>query len=154
MLVSIVQNNVLLSEREANQCIWAATTNWKGGSGKNIEIDLMQENQNLDQKNLIRAMGANQTEKSITRASKASGGIREIVDNFDEIANIRPKSGKHTHASSLKDENTILADLRDLRPFTPLPSRAHHHLRGYHMTQPVTWIQSSFQVGVIGTYKK
>lgn len=85
MLTNISHNNMLLSQRLSNQCIWTATASWKGCIGKNMEIDLLQENPNCDQKNLVRSMGANKTEKAITRASKASGGITEIVDNFDTI---------------------------------------------------------------------
>ena len=40
MFISIIQNEVLLSEGEAYQCTWAATANWTGGKGKNLEIDL------------------------------------------------------------------------------------------------------------------
>jgi len=40
-LVNIIQNEVSLSEAEAHQCKWAATVNWKGGAGKNIEIHLL-----------------------------------------------------------------------------------------------------------------
>ena len=31
MLISIVQNELLLSPAELRQCIWASTANWKGG---------------------------------------------------------------------------------------------------------------------------
>ena len=41
MLISTVQNEVLLSPREAHRCKWAAMTNWKGGKDKNIEIDFI-----------------------------------------------------------------------------------------------------------------
>ena len=58
MFINIVQNEVLLSEAESHQSTWAATANWKGGSGKNIEIDILQENRNKDIKGDIRAMGA------------------------------------------------------------------------------------------------
>ena len=44
MLISTLQNQVLLSPAEAHQCKWAALANWKGGKNKNIEIDLLQEN--------------------------------------------------------------------------------------------------------------
>ena len=43
MLISIIQNEVLLSPAEAH-CKWAALANWKGGIEKNIEIDLLHEN--------------------------------------------------------------------------------------------------------------
>ncbi len=35
-----MKNEVFLSD--AHQCTWAATTNWKGGEKKNVEIDLLQ----------------------------------------------------------------------------------------------------------------
>ena len=62
MLINILQCQVMLSEAEAHHCQWAATVNWSGGSSKNLEIDLFQENQNAKLKKLIRSMGANKTE--------------------------------------------------------------------------------------------
>ncbi len=58
-------------------------------------------------------MPANKTEKAIERTSKASGGVSEIVEAFEE----QPKSGSHTHKSSADDEKLISRDLRGLRPF-------------------------------------
>ena len=68
MLINILQCEVLLSKAEAHRCKWAATVNWRGGAGHNIEIDLFQENRNCDVKKLMRSMGANKTEKAIERA--------------------------------------------------------------------------------------
>lgn len=68
MLISIIQPEVSLSKVESNQVMWAGTVNWKGGDGKNIEIDLLQENRNKDLKNIIKSMGVNKTTKAITRA--------------------------------------------------------------------------------------
>ena len=124
MLVSILQSEVLLSQAEAFQCKWAATVNWKGGAGHNIEIDLFQENMNRDMKQLIRSMGANKSEKAISRASKASGGVRKIVESFNEQVNIHRKSSAHSHKSSLEDERVILEDLRALRPFQQVEGRS------------------------------
>ena len=73
MLINTLQSGVLLSQAEAHRCKWAATFNWKGGRGKNVEIDLFQENRNCEMKKLIKSMGANKTDKAIERASKASG---------------------------------------------------------------------------------
>ena len=36
MMISAIQNEVLLSEAQTHQCMWASTANWKGGPGKNI----------------------------------------------------------------------------------------------------------------------
>ena len=86
MLINIIQNEVFLSEAEAHQCIWSATVNWQGGIGKNIEIDILQENRNRDIKKQIKSMGANKTNAAIERASRSTGGgdERKILENFDQ----------------------------------------------------------------------
>ena len=117
MLINILQCHVLLSQAEAHRCKWAATVNWNGGAGKNIEIDLFQENRNCEMKKLIKAMGANKTEKAIGRASKASGGVSKVVEAFESQVRMTRKSSSHTHKSSTADEVSILHDLRTLRPF-------------------------------------
>lgn len=123
MFISIIQNEVLLSEEEAYQCTWAATANWTGGKEKNLEIDLMQENRNL--KKLIKSMGANKTDKAIERASKAVGGVRKVMQNFDAQAAIHAKSTAHGHKYSSSDERKIMKDLRNLKPFTHESDRKH-----------------------------
>ena len=117
MFVNILQCEVLLSKAEANRYKWAATVNWRGGSGKNIEMDLFQENRNSEMKKLIRAMGANKMEKAITRASKASGGVSKIIEAYEHQVSIHPRSTTHSHKSSINDEKIISRDLRSLRPF-------------------------------------
>ena len=114
MLINI-QCKVMLSEAEAHHCQWAATVNWSGGSSKNLEIDLFQENQNEELKKLIRAMGANKSDKAIFRASKACGGVKKIMESFDEQVSIHRKSSTHSHKSVVKDKKIILEDLRELR---------------------------------------
>ena len=124
MFVSILQSEVLLSEAEADHCKWAATVNWKGGAGHNIEIDLFQENMNREMKQLIRSMGANKSEKAISRASKASGGVKKIVESFNEQVNVHKRSSTHSHKSSVEDERVIFDDLRALRPFRQVEGRS------------------------------
>ena len=46
MLVNIIQNEVLFSEAEAQQCKLGAVVNWHGGCDRNMEIDLFQEIRN------------------------------------------------------------------------------------------------------------
>lgn len=130
MLISTVQNEVLLSPREAHQCKWSALTNWKGGKDKNIEIGLLQENQNADLKGLIRLMSANKTEKAIGRMSKAVGGVCKVVDVFEEQAVIKAKSSAHSHRSSSQDENKVSHDLHKLKPFSPVIGRSHNSFVG------------------------
>ena len=75
-----MQSQTLLYQTEAHKCKWASTVNWSGGERRNVEIDLSQENRNNDMKSMVNAMGANKTDNAIGRASKASGGVKEIVE--------------------------------------------------------------------------
>ena len=75
MLISIVQNDVFLSEAEAHQCIWASTVNWKKGAVKNIEIDLLEESRNKSLKKSIKSMGPNKTDNAINKSSRGLSKI-------------------------------------------------------------------------------
>ena len=120
MLVNIMQHQILLSPAQAHQCMWAATVNWSGGYGKNVEIDLFLENRNKDMKAMIKSMGANKSEKAIHRASKAAGGV---VDAFEKQVSMHRKSSSHSHKSSSQDEKIAVTDLRSLRPFHQVNER-------------------------------
>jgi hypothetical protein len=98
MFINILQCEVLLSKAEAHCCKWAATVNWKGGSGKNIEIDLFQENRNCEMKKLIRSMGANKTggirsqgrarlQEELRRLSKHMSSIVQHSQHSSQIFN-------------------------------------------------------------------
>ncbi len=107
MLISIVQVEVFLSEAEAHRSKWASTANWKGRNGNNIEVDLLQQNVNRDLKKSIKGMGANKTVKAIERLSRAIGGLREIILNFDN------KTGKkrNHHRTATNNQRMILVSL-------------------------------------------
>ena len=63
-------------------------------------------------------MGSNKTDKAISRASKASSGVRQIVEVFDNQVGVRVSSS-HSHRVSDEDEEKICADLRILGPYEP-----------------------------------
>lgn len=105
--------------------MWASTANWKGGAGKNIEIDLLQENRNKDVKKSIKAMGANKTDRAIERSSKSCGGERHTVENFDCQVNRANHSTSHSHRSSAADEEKMLTDLHELKPFSTTTNRKY-----------------------------
>ena len=126
MLISVVQNEICLSNAEGFHCKWASTANWKGGSGKkNIEIDLLQENRNKDIKQSIKMMGASKTVSAIERSSRSSGGERQIVENYDQQLSRVAPSSSHSHRPSTTDEVKIMTDFRELKPFNHDPNRKH-----------------------------
>ena len=62
--------------------------------------------------------------------SKAVGGVRKVVDVFEDQAVIKPKSSVHSHRSSSQDENKISHDLHKLKPFSPVIGRSHNSFVG------------------------
>lgn len=126
IMANIAQNEILLSEREAHRAIWGQTVNWKGGEGKNVQADLMQENRNCDHKAMIKGMGANKTAnlQAIQRATNAACAQRKLKTTLMTKLTLVPIL-IHTHRSLERDEAIILQDLRRLRPFKIVSGRMH-----------------------------
>lgn len=124
MFTAIAQTEALMSEKLAHRVSWGRFVNWAGGAGKNIEADLAQEICNRQTKDVVRGMGANKTEQSIARASKAAAGVSHIVEQFDNCTGVKKSSTAHATKSAKEDEVLMMADLRKLRPFRPIPGRA------------------------------
>ena len=137
----------------AHRAIWSQTVNWKGGESKNVEAELMQENQNNEHKAGIKTMGANKTRKAIETSTRSSGGKRRIVENFDDISKVASQSGSHTRKSSERDEQLISTDLRKLPPFSNIPGRCHpsfpeqhaHPLEKVDFVELHGWLRSHMQ---------
>ena len=65
-------------------------------------------------------MGANKTDKAIERMTRAAGGLREIDLNFDNKTGIKVKPSSHSHKSSKDNEQQIITDLMNLKPFSSI----------------------------------
>eukprot|EP00794_Sanderia_malayensis_P016282 gene16282-17920_t len=125
MLISIIQKEVLLSEKMAEKVKWGKFVNWKGGKGNNIENDLAQEISIKMAKDLIKGMGANKTLNAITMQTKAVSGILDIISNFDQCLNVQKSSSNHSRKGSKDDEIKMISDLQSIRPFMVIPGRNH-----------------------------
>ena len=64
-------------------------------------------------------------QNAIDRASRAAGGVRQIVENFDENILLAKQSSQHTHRSTESDEVIILSALRDTNTCTHSLGRKH-----------------------------
>ena len=117
MLIGLVQNQVFLSEAVAQQCSWASMVNWKGGSSKNIEIDLLQESRNKAIKKSIYTMGAIKSDKVTEKASRTSGAQQKIMENLDAHVNWPKHSSSHRYRSAAADESKVMQDLLVVKPF-------------------------------------
>lgn len=126
MFNSVAQMEVMLTARRAEEFKWGFFTNWNGGEGRNIEDDLVQEICNRLSKEVVQRMGANKTIYSISKACKAIGGIKMIVEQFYRSAHIHKVSGKHAVRSSTDDEYDMIKELQLLNPFQHVQGRKHN----------------------------
>ena len=57
----------------------------------------------------IDGLGANKSEKAITRVGKAIGTMTSTIDNFDTVNKVPAESGAHSKKSSEKDLNEVIS---------------------------------------------
>ena len=119
----VLKSEYILSPLQRVRVLEGAFTNLRGGRGNNIESDLVQENSVRNQKDLIRALGANKTDKAIMRSTKAAGSVDDICGKVDLATALHKASSRHHTPRSEKDEKVIHKSLRDLRPFSKTPGR-------------------------------
>lgn len=91
-------------------------------------------------------MGANKSEEVISRASKACGGVKQIIEAFDEQTRLHRKSSSHSHQSAANDETIIQADLRDLRPFRKVSGRLFESFQGISSNPTQSFDDAKFQI--------
>ena len=97
--------------------------NMHGGAGNNVESDLKQEHSVRNQKDLVRRLGANKSEKAISRAARAADTVACITERLDRSLHIHAVSGRHKKSDNDKDRDIIRKCLRDERPFRFTPGR-------------------------------
>ena len=101
-----------LSPRQAQQMLYSRFVNVYGVPGRNIAGDLHMEHLNRACKEAIKGLGANKTEKSITRIGKAIGPLTTITSNFDQnVIGKMCKSSRRVVPSADKDKELIITEL-------------------------------------------
>ena len=68
-------------------------------------------------KDVIKGVGANKTERVITRLGKCIDSIDQVLTNYDEYHHIHHTSDHHTATSPEKDIELVLSELLKVRPF-------------------------------------
>ena len=95
---------LLIIPKLAEEFKWGFFNNWRGGAGKTIEDDLAQEISNRLSKSIVQRMGPN------SKVCRATTGITEVTDQFDESVVIHKTSVQHTTRDTLKDEKQMVED--------------------------------------------
>ena len=119
-------NCKVLPPRQAHQLIWSRFVNARGLPGHNILYDLYIEHLNRMLKECVQNLRANKTSSAILRASRCLGPLSTILHNFDKEVLLGDTSIEHTVASSLKDHDLVIKELREkAKVFGIIPGRCH-----------------------------
>ena len=114
-----------LTPRQSAELIWSQFINVHGLPGRNILADLFMEHLNRVCKDAIRGLGANQTEKGITRVGKALGTLSPVLDQYDKDNMVQSASAIRSIPKSEKDRDLIMQQLQVLEVFTVSPGCKH-----------------------------
>ena len=125
--IFLAKVNGVASPRLQQQLLWSRLVNSKGGSGKNIPVNLYMEHLNRLLTDIIIGLGANISESSIVNASKSLNAIVSLSESFDEQLGIHRASIHHTTKSSDKDREVVLKQLSsESNVFEYTPGRKHY----------------------------
>ena len=116
---------VTLPPSLAFQLKWSRFVNVHGGKGKNIPCDLFNEHKNKLFKEIIRSMGANMTEKSITRAARSVTRLDEITRQYDKESGVPIQTRMHSRKDDEHDVHTVCSTLLTAKVLDLIPGRDH-----------------------------
>ena len=148
----LAQEKFILSPRLSQQLTWSRFINTRGGKGNNIPCDLHMEHLNRVLKDGIKGLGANKTERAITRLGKCIDSIDQVLTNYDEYHDVRHTSDHHTATSPEKDIELVMSELVKVRPFAYNKGRSHKRvklnkgvLKSLKSSEFHTWMEEKWQ---------
>lgn len=101
--------NSLVSPRDCERFVCNRTVNNRAGRGNNIPHDLEVEHSNLFNKQGIKNLGPNVTEKAVQRIYFSSeSGTRAVSNALDQSINRSRGSGQHTSSSAERDLDELI----------------------------------------------
>ena len=122
----LFQQSYTLSPRRSAELLWSHFINVHGHPGRNIPADLHMEHLNRLVKEAIRNLGANKTEKAITRIGRAIGSIAPVLQQFGQKNALAPTSGAHRMVRFEKYRNIIVRERVKYGVFDTVSGRKHN----------------------------
>ena len=107
------QVEFLLTERESMELKWNCFINVHGVKEKNIPCDLHMEHLNCVCKNAVYGLQVNKTPDAIVRTGKSLGPLMDILQEFDDLVNIKAPSGAHHRPTIFKERDMIIKVLQE-----------------------------------------
>jgi hypothetical protein len=135
ILETLLQTQVLLSERDAHRLIWNRTVNNAGKRDTNLPNDLDLEHCNKVFKDEAHSFRGIFTEKVVSRVSRSSLLTDAVVKNFDRVSNVVRPSGKHTPGDIQCDIDALVRQMMGMQLFECIPGRQHSAFLGFKANQ-------------------
>lgn len=154
-LTLLTQYHITLPPNLAEQVKWSRFINVHGKPGHNISCDLHLEHNNRLVQTSIGGLGANKSEKAITRVGRALGVLASAMHSFDEELNIAVPSGKHSEKKKdLVDIDEIVMlllksnvlDLSSKEKFASFPKLETNLIRTLKEKELKDWMIEKFSI--------
>ena len=124
-LIFLLQQQYLLSERDATQAFYGMFVNTKGKVDSFVPADMWMEwTVRVIKKHINHLMG-NKNSPNIQKKSRSLCAISEIADTFKAECDTVIRSKKHKTPDANSDEENIWNDVNSMRPFQFTPSREY-----------------------------
>ena len=120
-----------LSQKESETFVWNRTVNNHGGLGNNIPHDLEVEHSNNFNKQGYCNIGANLSEKAVSRICHAEKPVRNISGKVDRLLQRFIRSGKHIQRFPVVDLDVLLKKLNESEVFKYQEGRSYRHFKGF-----------------------
>lgn len=120
-----------LSQKESEMFVWNRTVNNHGGLGNNIPHDLEVEHSNNFNKQGYCNIGANLSEKAVSRICYAEKPVRTISGKMDKLLQRFIRSGKHIQRFPVVDLDVLLKKLNESEVFKYQKGRSYRHFKGF-----------------------
>ncbi len=122
-LIFLLQQQYLLSERDANDAFYAMFVNTKGKVDTFVPADMWMEwTVRVIKKHINHLMG-NKNSSIIQKKSRSLCAVSEIAENFKAECDSVIRCKKHKTPDNKADEESIWNDVHSIKPFQFTPSR-------------------------------
>lgn len=126
-----LQQQALLSPRQAYRQRWNRSVNNRGRCGKNVPLDLDVEHDNNSIKEGIRKLGPNLTIASVSRCARMLPIARRTLDVVAKECNLMRRSGKHFVRTFRNDLSKLVDQLIEENALSETQGRRYKCFKGF-----------------------
>ena len=124
-IVRFLVHQYAASPREAYKTFYRLFINTNGKYDSHIPVDMGMEHIVKRQKTYVIPMCSGRTENNVERHTSAMCGINTVAHHYDEMINVLICATRHKTINSIKDEKTLIQELRCIKPFKKVAGRLH-----------------------------